>query len=68
MAGVPLSSVADCRLVVGPSGCDDLGVDVVVWKGTSCASPVGLGWRANESLASVVPRLRRGSEVVPSLL
>ena len=24
VAGVPLSSVEDCRLVVGPFGCDDV--------------------------------------------
>jgi len=29
VAGVPLSSVADCRLVVGPSGCDDVVVGEV---------------------------------------
>ena len=60
----------DCRLVVGPSGCDDvLVVVVVVWKGgTTCAFPFGLASERRVSLACRVPRLRHGSEVVPLLL
>jgi len=43
--GVPLSSVADCRLVV-LSGRRCVGV----WKGTTCASSIGFGeMRSNES-------------------
>jgi len=48
VAGVPLSSVeADCRLVVGPSGCDDVGVE----RHKLCFFI--RFWRANESLALV---------------
>ena len=64
----------DCGLVVGPSGCDDVVVDGVVEdvgdgkaRGTTCASS---SLRANDGLSQSirVPRLQRGSEVVPSLL
>ena len=62
-----MSSVIDCRLgsVVVPSGCD--GVDVVVGGKAQlvllpvCERTMGLS-------RCRVPRLRRGSEVVPLLL
>ena len=75
MAGASIvvcaSVAADCRLVVGPSGCDDVVVDVGVVGGGKEETQLvlGLGWRVNEvDLSVVVPRLQRGSEVVPLLL
>ena len=67
VAGVPLSSVIDCRLVV-PFGCDD--VVVVVWKAKAqlVLLPV---WRVNEANSSCVyigsssPAWKRGSPLAP---
>jgi len=70
--GLPLSSVeADCRLVVGPSGCDDVVVGVVVGDGKAqlVLLPVERVCDRTKSLSRcTVPRLHRGSEVIPSLL
>ena len=67
MAGVPLLSVIDCRLgVVVPSGCD--GVDVVVVGGKAQLVLLPVCERTMGLSRCRVPRLRRGSEVVPLLL
>jgi len=61
VAGVPLSSVVDCRLVV-PFGCDDVGVggDVVGdGKAQLVLLPFGLASERKVSLACrMAPRLR----------
>jgi len=76
VAGVPLSSIRiGCRLgSVVPSGltwCRCGRCSSMRWKGTSCASPVGLGWRANESLAlygTSSPAWKRGSPLSPGVV